>query len=34
MFALLQDVGGHPIAVRPDAVLHVRPVTPDPPQSA
>ena len=25
-FAVLRDPGGEPIAVRPDAVLHVRPV--------
>ena len=25
-FAVLQDADGHPIAVRPEAVLHVRPV--------
>jgi hypothetical protein len=33
-FAVLQDVAGSPIAVRPDAVLHVRPVSPDLPPSA
>ena len=33
-FAVLQEVTGNPIAVRPDAVLHVRPVSPDPPPSA
>jgi hypothetical protein len=26
-FAILQDLGGAPVAVRPEAVLHVRPVT-------
>ena len=25
-FAVLQDTDGQPVAVRPDAVLHVRPV--------
>jgi len=32
-FAILQDSAGSPIAVRPDAVIHVRPVSPDPPPS-
>ncbi len=28
-FAVLRDLAGEPIAVRPDAVLHVRPVPAD-----
>ncbi len=33
-FAILQDLAGTPVAIRPDAVLHVRPnelATTDPP---
>ena len=26
-FAVMQDADGRPVAVRPEAVLHVRPVT-------
>jgi hypothetical protein len=33
-FAMLQDAAGRPIAIRPDAVIHVRPVGLDPPPSA
>jgi hypothetical protein len=28
-FAILHDLGGSPVAVRPEAVLHVRPRDPD-----
>ena len=29
-FAILQDLGGAPVAIRPEAVLHVRPAEPPP----
>jgi hypothetical protein len=33
-FAVLQDVAGSPVAVRPDAVLYVRPVSSELPPPA